>query len=101
MKIESEPSDFFRRLDRNRDGELSRAEWAAYYDRHNHPPGDLCMRRDFEPADCDQNGRLTWSEYYDRRFTYSRRCPGDEARRPTPPPTRIAILPGTDRWERA
>ena len=61
------PSDFFRSMDRDQDGSVDLKEWMAYYGPHQHDWA-RCSGRDFEPADCDGDLRLSWSEYHAARF---------------------------------
>jgi hypothetical protein len=60
------PSTAFKVLDLNGDGIVTRPEWEAKY-------GTLVSRANasvlqFEHADCERDGRLTWSEYFQARF---------------------------------
>ena len=61
------PSSHFRHLDLNVDGQVTLQEWMAYYGPHNHPWSE-CSGRDFQPADCDGDLRLSWWEYMSARF---------------------------------
>ncbi|MEM1154179.1 MAG: hypothetical protein AAGI44_08555 [Pseudomonadota bacterium] len=60
-------SSHFDHLDQNGDAEVTYVEWMAYYGPHAHPIGN-CSRKDFYFADCDQNDRLTWREYHNKRM---------------------------------
>jgi len=60
------PSSAFKALDLNGDGIVTRPEWEAKY-------GTVMSRADagvlqFENADCERDGRLTWREYFQARF---------------------------------
>ena len=63
------PSDHFRRLDLNTDGYLTLQEWMVYYGPHDHSWAE-CSGRDFQPADCDGDLRLSWREYHSARFSW-------------------------------
>ena len=61
-------SGFFRRsLDLNMDDYVTLEEWMAYYGPQEHPWSEF-PGRDFQPADCDGDLRLSWSEYRSARF---------------------------------
>lgn len=64
---ESGPSDFFRHMDANGDQHVDLQEWMAYYGPHSHS-WQRCSGKDFEPADCDGDQTLSWSEYRSARF---------------------------------
>jgi hypothetical protein len=62
------PSDYFRMLDANHDGDVDRHEWEVI--RGPVFPYTLSFRY----ADCDMDGRLTWHEYA-AGYMSSARCP--------------------------
>ena len=64
---DSGPSDFFRSIDTNNDQHVDLQEWMAYYGPHRHN-WQRCSGKDFEPADCDGDQALSWSEYRSARF---------------------------------
>ena len=98
------PSDFFRSLDRDSNSFVDLDEWMVYYGQHSHG-WDSCSGNDFEPADCDADQRLSWTEYHAYRFEGLRCRPGAVGvrfRRPTLderrggyqlPPPRCRIAP--------
>ncbi|MEM8817851.1 MAG: hypothetical protein AAGE85_18715 [Pseudomonadota bacterium] len=63
-------------MDADNDKSIDLQEWMAYYGPHDHA-WKSCSGNDFEEADCNDDLRLSWSEYYVARFT-SHRC-DDEA----------------------
>jgi EF-hand domain pair len=76
------PSTFFRSLDQSRDGFVSLSEWTAMYGHclRSNPNDETCKRSlhyslvEFHCADANGDQRLSWSEYYDMRFTQTRSC---------------------------
>lgn len=52
-------------LDLNRDGDVSRYEWQLLHRVTDLSAGDSII---FERSDCNQNGRLSWSEYFDGKI---------------------------------
>ncbi len=64
------PTDYFRSLDTNSDGDVDRFEWENGPDHGTLFPETLRFRY----SDCDSNGRLSWHEYFahDMRSTH---CP--------------------------
>ncbi len=67
------PTHEFQYQDINRDGEISRAE-SEYWALQTNLLSNSGSVRPFIYADCDENGRLTWREYYNFRFTNDRQC---------------------------
>jgi hypothetical protein len=65
-----ERKGFFRTLDLNADGYVTLQEWMAYYGPHEHPWRE-CAGKDFEPADCNHDQRLSWSEHKAARFDWN------------------------------
>lgn len=55
------PTAAFKRIDHNKDGELSRPEWQATSLKTNIFNAEF---RFMEASDCNRNGRLTWPEYF-------------------------------------
>lgn len=56
---------FTRTLDKNHDGELSRSEWQSLHIESNVLAAST---RQFHRMDCNDNGRVTWGEYFDATF---------------------------------
>jgi len=73
------PTDNFRALDANSDGDVDRFEW----EQGHGSVFDASLR--FRFADCDSNGRLSWHEYFER-YMHPEHCPGRYLYEPTPPP---------------
>ena len=61
------PSDFFQHMDTNDDKQVDLQEWMTYYGPHQHD-WQQCSGKDFEPADCDGDQRLSWDEYRSARY---------------------------------
>jgi hypothetical protein len=59
------PSSFFRQLDVNHDGAVAFSEWQAYHEEREDWPG---RQWDFDFMDCNDDQRLTWSEYRNNVF---------------------------------
>lgn len=64
------PSNWFKVIDRNTDGDISRIEWEYQYLRTSIYSASF---NEFEFADCNHNGRLTWHEYFQSNFNH-RHC---------------------------
>ena len=60
-------SSFFKGLDGNNDASLNYPEWMKYYGSHTHSLAS-CSRKDFYIADCNNDEKLSWKEYYNYRF---------------------------------
>ncbi len=65
------PTDYFRSLDTNSDGDVDRVEWENGPDHGTLFPETLRFRY----SDCDSNGRLSWHEYFAHDMG-STHCPG-------------------------
>jgi hypothetical protein len=57
------PSSFFRILDGNKDGLVTRIEWEAGHLMVGNSEGSSVLQRYFEWSDCNRDGHITWQEY--------------------------------------
>jgi hypothetical protein len=73
------PTDNFRGLDANRDGDVDRYEW----EQSHGSVFDASLG--FRYADCDSNGRMSWHEYF-QGYMHPRHCPGRYLYEPPPAP---------------
>lgn len=64
---QGESSYFENSLDINKDGEVGRMEWEVL-ERGTSILEYGSSQRQFDRVDCNQNGRLSWSEYFRRTF---------------------------------
>jgi len=83
-----EPSPYFKGFDINSDGFISYVEWMHFPGDHTHSIY-FCYRMHFYEGDCDADDRLSWEEYYQRRFKKNRCSPI------MPPRPLLQAKPGT------
>src|SRR3954462_12069004 len=64
------PTDNFRGLDVNHDGDIDRFEWENQHESALFPD-----TLSFRYSDCDSDGRLTWHEYF-QHYMHMKHCSG-------------------------
>jgi len=73
------PTDNFRALDANKDGDVDRFEWEQSHG------AVFEASLGFRHADCDSDGRMSWHEYFEG-YMHLKHCPGRFLYEPPPPP---------------
>src|SRR4029078_1382746 len=73
------PTDNFRALDANKDGDVDRFEWEQSHG------AVFEASLGFRHADCDADGRMSWHEYFEG-YMHLKHCPGRYLYEPPPPP---------------
>lgn len=78
------PNDLWERTDYNGDGEISRAEWIAFRAYDFNLSTTSGVLRQFEYADCNSDGRLTWKEYRNYKWGPINPCDPNSSVQPHP-----------------